>query len=81
VSDRPGQFILCYLINGGKTVNFVAFSFMNQLEGTPLDGPPVRIGTREELVGHFGHWEKDVQILLQVATLFSIMPQNTVSDS
>ncbi|EIN05059.1 salicylate hydroxylase [Punctularia strigosozonata HHB-11173 SS5] len=58
-------FILCYLINGGKTVNFVAFSFMNELEGTRLDGPPVRIGTREEVMQHFGHWDADVQVLLQ----------------
>ncbi|CAK5267917.1 unnamed protein product [Mycena citricolor] len=60
-----GAFVLGYPIQNGKIINFVAFDFRHELEGTPYGGPWMSLGDKSQFAHLFENWEPDVQLLIQ----------------
>ena len=60
---------MAYPISRGRFVNFVAFEFHPDEEGTRFDGPWVADVDPSYVQGLFLGWEKEVDELVQVSSL------------
>nr|GAT45211.1 predicted protein [Mycena chlorophos] len=59
-----GGFVITYPVQQGKMINFAAFTFRHDLEGTQFPGPWVGPGERSKFAHVFADWEDDVQVLI-----------------
>ena len=57
-----------YPISRGRFINFVAFEFHPDEEGTQLDGPWVADGDHSFVQGLFQGWENEVGEIVRVSS-------------